>query len=285
MEKLLLHKLGMLALAGTLVFSGCRNTDKEDAAPEESLASAEDNARIETEMETLHNMVEADAAERFGAPGQQVAAGVFAPCVTRTWDAATKTLTIDFGSVNCLCKDGAYRRGKIIAVFNGPWRTAGSTVTITLNNYFVNNNQHSGTRLVTNLSNETETSVNYKYRVEVQNAAIAFTDGTTRNWNALREVERVAGQGTATILDDEYLVSGTSSGTNRRGVQFTTTTGQPLRKVFRPGCFRNFISGTVTITNSKQKSMLLNYDPTGTGACDKTASVTVNGKTRTITLR
>lgn len=45
------------------------------------------------------------------------------------------------------------------------------------------------------------------------------------------------------------------------------------------------MAGTVEITNFKEKSMLLDYDPTGTQACDNIATVTVNGHTRTITLR
>ena len=31
--------------------------------------------------------------------------------------------------------------------------------------------------------------------------------------------------------------------------------------------------------------MLINYDPTGTAACDNIASVTINGRTRTIYLK
>jgi hypothetical protein len=283
MKATTLQKFSMLALAGVLAFTGCRKD--EEVTPEDAIVSAEDNAKVETEMETSQNMVDADAAERFGAPGANPGSGTFSACITRTWDATTKTLTIDFGPTNCLCKDGAYRRGQIIAVFNGQWRTAGSSVTITHNNYFVNDNQHLGTRIITNLGNESTTSGNYKYRVEVQNASIIFQDATTRNWNATREVERIAGQGTPNIQDDEYLVTGSASGINRRGVQFVATIGQPLKKVFRPGCFRNFISGTVNITNSKQKSMELNYDPANNEACDKTASVTINGKTKLITLR
>lgn len=276
-----LPKLSILALAGLLAFTSCKK-DNEDVSPDENFISAEDNARVEGEMEASQNLVDADAAERFR---QTPATGVFSPCVTRTWNATTNTLTIDFGTTNCLCKDGNYRRGQIIAVFNGTWRTAGSSVTITHNNYFVNDNQHVGTKIITSLGNETGTTTNYKYSVQVQNASIIFTDGTVRSWNAQREVERTAGQGTATILDDTYLVTGSSSGTNRRGTSFTTSIGTPLKKVFLPGCARAFISGTVNIANSKGKSLVLNYDPSGNEACDRTASVTFNGQTRLITLR
>lgn len=281
MKKQLTSKLSLLLLGSLLAFSGC-NKD-EDAAPEEMIVSAEDNARVETEMESVQNFVDAEAADPDLQTSNSSKSGNLASCATRSWDAATRTLTIDFGPNNCLCKDGKYRRGQIVSVFNGQWRTAGSTVTTTLVNYFVNDNKHTGTRKVTVL--EAGTGANFKYRVEVTNASIEFQDGTTRDWSAIREVERTAGQGTATLLDDEYLVTGTAQGTNRRGIAFTATINQPLKKVFQVGCARNFISGTIDITNSKQKSMLLNYDPNGTEACDKIASVTVNGKTRFITLR
>jgi hypothetical protein len=42
---------------------------------------------------------------------------------------------------------------------------------------------------------------------------------------------------------------------------------------------------TIEITSAKASTLLLNYDPSGTAACDNIASVTVNGRTRTIYLR
>jgi hypothetical protein len=45
------------------------------------------------------------------------------------------------------------------------------------------------------------------------------------------------------------------------------------------------VSGTIQINNFNGRSLLLNYDPTGTAACDNIASVTINGNTHTITLR
>ncbi|MBK0403198.1 hypothetical protein I5M27_09390 [Adhaeribacter sp. BT258] len=282
MKNLRVPKLSLLALAGLLAFASCKKDD--DMKPEEAMVSAEDHARLETEMESVQDFVDAEAADPDLRTGNPSKSGNLANCATRTWNAATNTLTIDFGSTNCLCKDGKYRRGQIVAVFSGTWRKAGSTVVISLNNYFVNDNQHLGTKVITSLGNEDGT-VNYKYTVHVQNASIVFTDGTTRNWNAHRQLERIAGQGTLTLQDDEYLVTGTSSGTNRRGKNYSSTIGTPLKKVFRLGCARTFIAGTVTITNSRKNSLELNYDPTGTEACDKTASVTYNGKTRLITLR
>ena len=283
MKALKTRYLLMLAMAGAFSLTGCRK-EKEEVTPEMTFESAEDNARIESESETSQNFIDIESADpnlRAGLPSQT---NNLPACASRTWDAANSTLTINFGPNNCLCKDGRYRRGILTATFAGQWRTVGSSVTIKKFNYFVDDNEHFGTRVITFVNNENG-SANYKYHVAVTGAGINFTDGSSRNWNAQRDIERIAGQGTPPITDDEYLVTGTSAGTNRRNVGFTTVIGQPLKKVFRQGCFRNFISGTVTITNSNNKTMLLNYDPANNEACDKTASVTANGKTRIIQLR
>src|SRR5688572_8238639 len=194
MKKLLAPKFSLLLLGGLLAFSGC-NKD-EDTDPAEMVVSAEDNARVETEMESVQNFVDAEAADPDLETSNTSKSGNLANCATRTWNAATRTLTIDFGPNNCLCKDGKYRRGQIVSVFNGQWRTAGSTVTTTLVNYFVNDNKHTGTRKVTSLG--TDNGPNFKYRVDVTNASIEFQDGTTRDWTATREVERTGGHGTLT---------------------------------------------------------------------------------------
>lgn len=73
-------------------------------------------------------------------------------CATITFDTAAspKTLTIDFGTTDCLCGDGNYRRGKILVSWTGPYRDSGSVRTITFDQYFVNYNQLQGTKTVTN---------------------------------------------------------------------------------------------------------------------------------------
>ena len=80
-----------------------------------------------------------------------------------------------------------------------------------------------------------------------------------------------------------YSVTGSARGTNRRGIAYTTTVQSPLIK--RGDCYKYYVAGIVSITNARDKAMLLNYDPSGSQACDNTASVTINGRTKTITLR
>ena len=275
------------ALAGgMLLTTSCKkNNEVAAAAATDDVISAQDSGLGDEESAATADMVEAAAPQDATVSSSATVADagdlarLMAGCFTRTYDAATRTLTLDFGPTNCLCPDGRYRRGVITAVFSGPYRQAGAVVTINRTNYFVNDNQHLGTRVITNLGSGS-------FDLSVQNASIIFANNSgTTSWSSLRHYTRTAGFGTATILDDAYSVTGALTGTNRRSVSYTATIQQPLVKKFAVGCARHFVSGTLEITNSNSKSMLLNYDPTGTAACDNIASVTFNGRTYTIYLR
>ncbi|WBO84304.1 hypothetical protein [Hymenobacter yonginensis] len=276
------RSLSLAALTGGVLLLGTASCSKDnDPAAPESVVSAEDSGAAEDETGSLNDLVEAAAPADASLPNGAVAepadlARVLSGCATRTWDPATRTLTLDFGTTNCISPNGVAHRGKIVAVFAGPFRQQGSTVTITLVDYFRNDNQHTGTRVIRNLGDGS-------YSLDVQNASVIKSDGT-HSWTSQRVYTRLAGQATRTILDDQYSVTGSASGTNRNRVQYSVTIQQPLLKVFTPGCARFFTAGTVNIENSRGKSLLLNYDPTGTQACDNIASVTCNGRTRTIRL-
>ena len=274
------------ALAGSLLLSaGCKKNNEAAAPATEDLASAQDAGQGDEESATLTDLVDAAAPQDATVSGSASVADagdlarLLSGCCTRTYDAATRTLTLDFGPTNCLCPDGRYRRGAIKVVFSGPYRQAGAVVTITHLSYFVNDNQHLGTHIITSLGGGS-------FDLSVQNASIIYaTNGETTSWSSQRRYTRTAGFGTASILDDAYSITGSLTGTNRRKVSYTATIQQPLVKRFTLGCARHFVSGTVQIANSGGRSLLLNYDPTGTAACDNVASVTLNGQTYPVTLR
>ncbi|QKG54172.1 hypothetical protein [Hymenobacter sp. BRD67] len=277
-----LRSLAYAALAsGLLLTASCHRAD----VVADDVTSAQDQGQGDEENATTTDLVEAaapqDAADSASPTVSDPAElkTLVSGCLTRTYDASTRTLTLDFGPTNCLCADGRYRRGKITAVFSGPYRQAGAVVTINRTNYFVNDNQHLGTRVITNLGNGS-------FNLSVQNASIIFANnGGTTSWSSERTYTRTAGFGTRSILDDVYSITGELTGTNRRNVTYAATIQSPLIKKFSPGCARHFVAGIVEITNDKEKAMLLNYDPTNTAACDNIASVTVNGHTYTVYLK
>lgn len=283
MHTFTLRSFALTALtAGSLLLATSCQRDKDQVAPDD-IISAEDHGAGDEENALTSDLISAASPQDETQTSSITMAGtlelarVLPTCATRTYVAETRTLTIDFGATNCLCRDGRYRRGKIVVVFTGVDRRRHSGAVVTRVNYFVNDNQHTGTRTFADKGNGS-------FTLDVQNASIITPEGT-HSWTSFREYTRTAGFGTPQIADDVYSVTGTAEGTNRKGVSYTATIGQPLIKVFTLGCTRHFIAGTVNISNSKNRTVLLNYDPQNNQACDNIASVTINGKTRLITLK
>ena len=281
MRTLNFRTLAVACLAsGLLLTTGC-NRDS-DAAPDD-ITTAED--RSEDNIETA---LSSDAAQSAAPVDPTVQGSAFAttdtefrakfgPCVQRSFDLNTRTLTIDFGTTNCLCSDGRYRRGQIVVRFTTDVTRRVAGAVVTRQNYFVNDNQHTATRTFTDLGQGS-------FSVDVTGASIIqANNGGTHSWTANWLFTRTAGFGTPTFSDDVYSVTGSSAGKNHKGVDYTTTITTPLIK--RGDCFKYFVQGMVNIANANGKTLVLNYDPTGTHDCDKIASVSINGRTRTITLR
>ena len=268
--------LACLASAALLTSSCNRNND---ATPDD-ITTAEDRSEDNSETAVSSDMTQmAGPVDPLAANSPNILTENdfhvrFGACATRTFNATTHTLTIDFGTTNCLCPDGRYRRGKIIVRFTTDVNTRPSGAIVTRENYFVNDNQHTATRTFTDLGAGS-------FTVAVTNASIIrANNGGTHSWTANWTFTRTAGFGTPQVSDDVYNVTGSSTGTNRNGVGYTTTIATPLVK--RADCFKYFVQGTVSITNSNNKTMTLDY---GNGSCDNVATVTVNGHTRTIQLR
>jgi hypothetical protein len=207
--------------------------------------------------------------------------GVMSGCATVTLDtlAMPHTCTIDFGSANCLCTDGKYRRGMINVSFTGRYRDAGTTITITPANYFVNDNQVIGVHTVVNQG--TNGNGNIYYSVDVTGQVILANGGGTISWTSSRTREWIAGSNTADFSDDIYSISGSGTGTSAGGANISIQITSPLVRKLEPGCRSHFISGTVEVTPGNLPTRILDF---GNGECDNIATVTVNGHTYTIQL-
>ncbi|MBL7922608.1 MAG: hypothetical protein JNL88_00265 [Bacteroidia bacterium] len=210
---------------------------------------------------------------------------VMTTCASISFDTLSmpKSLTIDFGSVDCLCGDGNYRRGKIIVSWTGPYRDSGSVRSITFDNYFVNYNQLLGTKSVTN--NGTNGNGNLSFTVSVNGSIVwdpqYFGGGGTSTFTSSRTREWIAGSGTLTWLDDVYLISGTASGTTRTGNSYTMSTTEALKKEIG---FKHFTDGVLEFTPGGKYVRIIDYGYVN-GQRDALARVTINGYTFTIQLK
>ena len=277
-----LRSLAFACLAsGLLLSTGCGKRDS-DAMPDEDITSAEDRSEANIETAISSDAMEAsapvnvdNAAAGFNSTNAEFR-GKFGACATRTYTASTRTLVIDFGA-GCACPDGRFRSGQIIVRFttDANSRIAGSVVR--RKNYFVNYNQHKATRTFTDLGSGS-------FNVVVDSASIIrANNGGTHFWTANWTFARTAGFNTPLVhSDDVYTVTGGANGTNRRGMAYTTVIDNAKPLVRCADCFKYFVSGAINISNSKGKTLVLDY---GNGTCDNTATVTVNGRTKTIALR
>jgi len=147
----------LLAIAMIVNLSACRKKEDLDndtnASKNESIAE-----RYFNEVQDLSDhAVEKGNLSTFKLSGNE--GMLLSDCAVVTFDTLgtvsasnPDTIIIDFGT-SCLCNDNKTRSGKIIISSTGRYRNEGSVITIKPVNYFVNSNQISGTRIVTNMGN------------------------------------------------------------------------------------------------------------------------------------
>ena len=267
----------VVAIVG-LLFTACK---KNNDTTDNDTSAAGDNALAEGTYNDVHNI--ADQASSGSLSSYDVTynsneKGLLSACATVTRDTVSvpHTITINFGTTNCMCSDGRNRRGIINVSYSGHYRDSASTHTITFSNYFVNDNQVMGTKTVTNIGrNAAGHSV---FNISVNGTIIKASNGGTITWTSTRQREWIAGENTPIWSDDVYLITGTASGTNAHGNTFTAQITSALRKEI--SC-RHFVSGTFTLTPSGKATRTIDF---GNGACDDIAPVTINGNVYTITL-
>lgn len=218
------------------------------------------------------------ASSKSGKSGEQTDWVILGPCATITHDTLVNPhlITIDFGTVNCLCTDGKYRRGIITISYSGKYRDSGTVITHSFNNYFVNDHQLLGTKTVTN--NGLDSNGYLSYSIVVAGSVIKPNNGGTITWNSTRTRTWIAGSSTLSWLDDVYLISGSANGITASATSFTMLITTPLQKNI--GC-KHFVSGVLEITPSGKPVRIIDY---GNGTCDNIVTLTVNGTSYTIYL-
>lgn len=258
-----------------LPLSSCQKSVQDD-----NPGLAQDNAMAEALFGEVKDMADEAWKETTpsGKSGMKTEWVILGPCATITHDTTVspRTITIDFGTVNCLCADGKNRRGIIQVSYSGKYRDSGTVITHTFSNYFVNDHQVLGTKTVTN--NGTNLNGNLSYTIVVSGSIVKANNGGTITWNSNRTREWIAGSSTPVWLDDVYLITGTASGTTASNMSYTMLITNALRKEI--GC-KHFVSGILEISPANKPVRIIDY---GNGACDNIITVTVNGNTFTVLL-
>lgn len=270
--------LGLVAfISFAIMTTSCK---KNNELQLEDKVLSQDDAYAEATFENVSDMANEAYDMRTGnmLKSMEVNRLFLSECATVTLDTniVPRTLTIDFGDVNCLCNDGKYRRGKIIITFTGRYFEPGTVITHSFDNYFVNDRSVAGSKVVTNMG-ENENG-NLYFTIEVTGIIQKPDGGGTFSWNSSRVREWIQGSDTHNRWDDIYLVTGTANGTRPNGLTWEQEIITPLRVEL--AC-RFIVSGTVEMRPQDRPVRLLDY---GNGDCDNIATVTINGETYTIHL-
>lgn len=271
----------LIAVIGISI-AGCKKDKNED----KDQRAAIDNATAENAFNDVFGQVDKAAKETSQSGAQKIMQLDSGGCATITitpFDTVTwpKTLTIDFGASNCLCIDGKYRRGKIIANLSGKYREPATVITVTPVQYYVNNNYIQGTKTITNMGPIGTYGGNHNlvYNIVVSNASVTTANGTI-SWNSTRTREWIEGESTHWPYwhDDVYLISGSATGIDINGNGFTVNITSPLRVAL--DC-KWIESGTLDIIPDGRPTRTVDF---GSGICDDQATVTINGVTYNFTM-
>lgn len=254
MSKFLLPTLLLLTLAA------CRKEEEEQPLIDRDYTAAVDNDRAEVYFADALKM--SDAAYKDGD----------LPCavdVTIDTVAVPHTLLIDFGPANCTAPDGRTRRGRLNVTFTGRYRDPGTVITITPEDYYVNDHHLQGVKTVTNAGLNGQGQPFFNVTV---NGTVTAPDGS---WTSTHSYQRtrtwVEGANTLNWLDDVYLITGGGSGISRTGLPFTVAITSPLRvELDCPW----IVSGVLQVVPSNLAVRTVDY---GNGSCDALVTVGVNG--------
>jgi hypothetical protein len=187
-----------------------------------------------------------------------------------------KVLTVDYGSTDCTCPDGAKRRGQLIVSMTGNYRDSLTAITIYTNGYFLNGNSIAGTYTIKNKGRNAKG--NKTFVEQVLHATCQRPGSLAVNWNFSGSREKIGGDTTALVFDDVYLLSGTATATSSKGASFAVYINQPLQfSLYCPW----IVSGTLYLNPANLPSRFVNY---GTGNCDNQADVWIFGSKYTLYL-
>ena len=180
---------------------------------------------------------------------------------------------------NCLCTDGRNRRGKIIINYTGVYNDSGETVTISFEDYFVDDNEMRGSETVRFMGNNNDgvpyldVQVDGTFDILDSLGALTYKGDITRTW--------VQGSSTIQFSDDIYELSGTGQGVNIYGNNYAFNALEPIVKPTNLGC-RYFTQGILEVQPQGRTFRSIDF---GDGTCDATATVTIDRKQNNINLR
>lgn len=275
--------LGLLLVGAASIISSCQKdgmTTKSNS--DQGVAGVRDESMAHNESAKID-----DIANLLTFDNSSLTRGLITQlpsCATIVYDtaSATKTITVNFGTTPCLSDwDNKYREGVLIISWTGNLKQPGNVRTITTQNYFVGDSanaldEFNYTKTITNMG--TLPNGNLHFSISIPAGTIDLFSGGTITWTGNFISEWTQGANTSDPSDDVFMITGSSSGTDRNGLPFNMQIVTPLTK---DDCAW-IVSGVKQITHGTYPTKTLDF---GDGTCDNIATLTVNGNSTTIFLQ
>jgi len=273
-RKLVFGALLMASMA--FIFSSCQKDEETDPGQnlerDAQVDATKDDALADKLFSELTDITdEAMRNNEKSLKGMLTDTIFMGPCVTVTIDTLSFpfTITIDFGDVNCECNDGKWRRGKIHVEHSGPYWAIGTVITTTLEDYYVNNHQVIGSKVVTNQGPNTNNNPTWTVHVDGQ---VIKPNGGIITWVGDRMREWAEGHNTPFLWwDDMYMLTGSHNVVASNGSTLSATITEGLQIALN--CYW-IEAGVIELQHSNYPLIVLDY---GDGSCDDDAVVYIDG--------
>lgn len=280
MKKNMKNYLALILLTGfTALVSSCN--DGSEAVNEPS----QDEMEVSENSSTLSALAEEDieigylAAESVSS-GNGKTAG-YLPCAVITNDTDLRIVTIDFGA-GCVGPYGRERSGKILIHYSTQFNDQLANRIITFENYMVNNRKIEGEIDLRNINRNLEGFLSATR--ELKDYTITFPNGNHTVLNGVHVREWIEGEGDQDPTTNVYRLTGYFTGISTRGRSYTQTIIEPVIASFACRSQGGFLRTAGVIEwqyngEAVNRVRVLNY---GSGDCDNTFTVTINGRVFTI---
>lgn len=264
-----------------LAISSCKKDKTNNNEETEMLIGIQKNEGIITRIYNLITDELNDINIALDAMGYTNTAKPLDSCVQVTIDHPDSTtwpkiITLNFAG-GCNSQNGNVLSGRMTINQSDRYRNDGMVRIVTFDNFSINGFGVSGTKTITNIGSANGFKT---YSINISNGSITIPYVEQINHiNSQRTRVWIEGENTMLRFDDVYLITGTSTGIAENDKLYTATIIEPLR--IARNC-RWIGQGKISTTVEDLPTVVIDF---GNGTCDQTATVTVNGNTRTITLR
>ncbi|MBC9931189.1 hypothetical protein [Chitinophaga qingshengii] len=190
-----------------------------------------------------------------------------------------KQLSIDYGDA---CRDnyGVTRSGKVYISFSGFLFATGTRVEITLDGYKYNGIPVAGKNVISGISYNTTTGV--QYTSDITDGLVTYADSLIVGYNSKKTVKQTAGAGTATPNDNVYSIEGTAAIKYVKGGPAGSADISTQTPLIKKGDCKWISQGQLKVAYNSLTA-IIDY---GNGICDANATITINGdKVREVTLK